>query len=145
MVVDRDETLRWLRNEVSSLAGEVNAPYRNHMKSAAELIEMQTNQLEARAQQVKELETKLAKLSRESDHLLTLHAECHVPQEYLVENPTDNWVEGAGEQLRREIIKMMLKCGALAMEIRPDIVRGGNVCTTNTTVYALKKPQEGET
>jgi len=136
MVVDRDETLGWLRKEAGSLAGEVNAPYRNHLTSAAELIEMQANELEARAQQVKELEVRAQKLARESEHLLTLHAECLVPQEYLVEGG----MAAAGEQLRGEIIRMMIQCGALSMEIRPDIIHGGKVCAGKATVYALKSP-----
>ena len=49
------------------LSGKVNTPYRNHMAAATELIQIQVNALGARAQQVQELETKLAKLSRESE------------------------------------------------------------------------------
>lgn len=140
MVVDRDAELEWLQKEAWSLPGEVNAPYRNHMLASMELIEMQANMLKARRIQIEELEAKVRRLARESEHLLTLHAECRVPQEYLLEGG----VEAAGNQLRGEIIRMMLECGALAMEIRPDIVHGGKVCTTKTTVYARKKPLREE-
>lgn len=136
MVVDRDETLRGLRKEATGLTSEVNAPYRILMLSAAELLEMDANQLEARAQQVKELKNALRKLAKESEHLVNIFFECTVPQDLLM----NGGAEAAGEQLREDLIRRMTESRAISVTTRTDIIRGGRIFTAKVTVLVDKLP-----
>lgn len=138
MVVNRDEVMRGLRKEAGGLTSEVNAPYRNLMLSAVELIEMDANQLKARAQQVKELEKTLRKLAKESEHLVNFFSECTVSQDLLM----NGGPEAAGKQLREDLIRRMTESGAISVATRPDIIRGGRIFTAKVTAMITKLPQK---
>lgn len=138
MIVNEKELLERMREEARGVSALANAPYREMLLGAIQLIEMRGNMNLALHQRdkeqrklLKEAAANILRMQKELKRNMDLVAECKVsPGTDLKE------MDEIGQAMTEDVIKKALLCGALRVERDTDIVHACKIVRVRMSVVA---------